>query len=226
MADVPLKASPHGSVPESGSIWRQQLSPLTALLALSISGYTLWDTSLKQSDLRIFVPPVIQYSSPYQNSNFEVIAIPVTFANEGARTAVALSLELAVTDPRTKETKRFYSAELGQWSMERTRNRAYQPFAPMPLAGRSTRTETVLFYPRGEDEKPAQIVREAGLYQFAITVDEAGAAEAGWFDKIWGRKPASVAFGRELRSYDARAFQNGTLAMFAKDWRTSTSAGP
>lgn len=47
-------------------------------IALAFSAYSLWETSLKSSDLQIFVPPVIYYSSPYNNSNFEMIQIPVT----------------------------------------------------------------------------------------------------------------------------------------------------
>ncbi|MFA5949730.1 MAG: hypothetical protein WC807_05550 [Hyphomicrobium sp.] len=99
---------------------------LLSALALAISGYSLWDTSLKSADLRVFVPRVIYYSSPYQNSNFEMISIPVTLSNEGARTGTVLDLDLAVTDPRTKQTKHFYAAELGIWSMARTRERATQ----------------------------------------------------------------------------------------------------
>ena len=206
--------------------WRERLMACTSGAAFLISAYTLWETTLKRSDLRIFVPPVIQYAAPYQNSNFEVLAIPVTFANESARTAVAMSMELVVTDPRSKASKLFYSADLGLWTMERTRNRAYQPFAPLPLAGRATRTEVVLFYTRGDDQKPEQILRETGPYQFKLTVEEEAAGEPGWLDRLSGRKPASVAFERELRGYDARAFQSGTLAMFAKDWRSTASAAP
>lgn len=212
-----------GTSERARASWREHVSTATSLVAFVVSGFTLWETSLKVPDLRIFVPPVIQYSSPYQNSNFEMIAIPVTFANEGARTAVALSMELTVTDPRTKESKRFYSADLGSWSMERTRNRAYQPFAPMPIAGRTTRTENVLFYTRGEAEKPAQIIREVGPYQFRITVEDAPVGDPGILDRLFARRPVAVGFERELRHYDARAFQNGTLPLLARDWRSNSS---
>jgi len=98
----------------------------------------------------VFVPPAIQYSAPYQNSNFEVIAVPLTLTNEGARTATVLAMELSVTDPRTKQTKHFYAANFGRWTMERTRTGAYEPFAPISLGGGraapspscSTRAET------------------------------------------------------------------------------------
>jgi hypothetical protein len=98
-------------------------------VALTFSAYSLWESRLKQSDLRVFVPPVIEYSSPYQNSNFEVIIVPVTIANEGARAGTVLSLDLAVTDPKTNQTKRFYAANFGRWSA-----RAAGPISPLPLS--------------------------------------------------------------------------------------------
>ena len=82
-------------------------------------------------------------------------------------------MELAVTDPRTNETKHFYSADFGRWTMERTRSGAYQPFAPISLAGHSSRTESVLFYTRGEQERPEQLIREPGAYRFTLRLEEA-----------------------------------------------------
>ena len=133
------------------------------------------------------MPPVIQFAAPYQNSNFEVIAVPITLSNEGARTATVLSMELAVTDPRTKATKKFYAADFGRWTMERTRSGAYEPFAPISLAGRTSRTESVLFYTRGDDQKPNELFREVGPYQFTLTLDVAESRD----------KP-TVAFERSL----------------------------
>jgi hypothetical protein len=189
------------------------VSEIIAGVALLVSGYNLWQTKLKRANLKIFVPPVIQYSSPYQNSNFEVFAIPVTLVNDGAQTGTVLSIELAVTDPRTKAVKRFYSADFGRWTMEKTRSAAYQPFAPISLAGHARQTETVLFYTRGEEEKPAELVREKGPYEFKLTIDDGSAAE---------RRP-SVVFVRELRWYDARAFNEGTIPMYAQDWRSAVN---
>lgn len=194
---------------------------LVALIALAFSAYSLWETSLKQPDVRIFVPPVIQFSAPYNNSNFEVVAIPVTFTNEGARTGTVLSIELAVTDPRTSETKLFYAADFGRWTMEKTRASAYQPFAPVSLAGNSSRTETVLFYTRGDDQKPNQIIQATGPYQFKMTLEQAVADDLGPVDKWLAKGPVSVSFERELRFYDARAFNAATLPLYAKDWRST-----
>ncbi len=195
---------------------------LFSAVAVIFSGYSLWDSSLRDADLRVFVPRVIYYAAPYQNSNFEMISIPVTIANEGAQTGTALHLDLAVTDPRTKQTKHFYAAEFGVWSMERTRTRSYTGFAPISLEGRSSRTESILFYTRGEEEKPEQIIREPGPYEFTLTVTPAE-SEGGLFQSKDAPKPISVSFERVLPFYDARAFENGTIFMHSKDWTSSSS---
>jgi hypothetical protein len=196
-----------------GGLEGGKLAAVLSLFALLMSAYSLWETSLKQADVQIFVPPVIQYSAPYQNSNFEMIAVPVTLTNEGARTATVLSMELAVTDPRTKQTKRFYAADFGRWTMERTRTGAYEPFAPLSLAGRSSRTESVLFYTRGDDQKPAQLIEAFGPYNFELI-----------FDVAESRSKPTVKFDRSLFYYDARAFTERTLPMYSADWQSSSNA--
>jgi hypothetical protein len=199
------------------------LSALLSTAALLFSVFSLWESRLKAPDLRMFVPPVIEYSAPYQNSNFEVIGIPVTIANEGARAGTVLSLELAVTDPKTNQTKLFYSADFGRWTMERTRNNAYQPFAPIVLAGYSSRTETVLFYTRGEEQQPPQLIRETQAYQFTLKLEQAIVHDLGAIDRMLVRGPVSITFERVLPFYDARVFNRGTIQMYATDWRPTVS---
>ena len=189
-----------------------KLAVFLSATAMVFSAYSLWESSLKAADLHAFVPPVIQFAAPYQNSNFEVIAVPITLSNEGARTATVLSMELSVTDPRTKATKKFYAADFGRWTMERTRASAYEPFAPISLAGRSSRTESVLFYTRGDDQKPNELIREVGPYRFTLTLDVAESKE----------KP-TLAFERSLQFYDARAFNERTIPLYSSDWRSSSN---
>jgi hypothetical protein len=73
----------HGAVAGSGS---RHFATIFSATALALSLYSLWESSLRPADIHVYVPPVIQYAAPYQNSNFEMIAIPVTVANEGAQT--------------------------------------------------------------------------------------------------------------------------------------------
>jgi hypothetical protein len=197
----------------------RMLSEIIAGVALVFSAYNLWQNKLKHADLRVFVPPVIQYTAPNQNGNLEVFVIPVTLANEGARTGTVLSMELEVTDPRTQAVKRFYSADFGTWSLDKAINGGNVPFAPISLEGRGRRTETVLFYTRGEEERPDQLVADVGKFSFKLTLDDGNLRESGG-----KRRPASVEFVRELKYYDPRVFLRGTLPMYADNWRSATNA--
>lgn len=218
-ASDPAAIATQGLQVSDGGRWAAALSGV----ALVISSFSLWESSLKAADVRVFVPPVIQYASPYQNSNFEVVAVPVTMTNEGARTATVLSMELAVTDPESGATKRFYAADFGRWTMEKTRAGAYEPFAPISLAGRSSLTEQVLFYPKGEAEKPDQMIAREEPFQFKLTLEQA--EEPGLLDALGKGAAPSVTFTRKLRFLDHRAFQNGTIPMDSPDWRSAKSGG-
>jgi len=210
--DLKIDAEPSEGRRRLGTAW---VTTVFSAVALVFSVYSLWESRLKQSDLRVFVPPVIEYSSPYQNSNFEAIIVPVTFANDGARTGTVLSLELAVTDPKTNQTKRFYAANFGRWTMERVRTGANPPFAPIALAGYSSRTETVQFFTRGDGETPPQMIREPQVYQFTMTIQDVANDQ---------RAPIAVSFERELRFYDARAFKDGTLFLYPKEWHAASAS--
>jgi len=192
-------------------------------IALLFSGFSLWETSLKAANLEVFVPPVVYYAAPYGN-NFEMINVPVTLVNDGAQTGTVLHLDLEVTNPRTKQTKRFYSAEFGVWSMDRARARAFTGFSPISLQGNSSRAESILFYTRGADEKPDRIVSEVGTYQFKLTLVEA--RPAAWLSGLLGpRDPIVMTFERTLPFLDHRAFQQGTISMYSADW-TATGRLP
>ncbi|MGH2581570.1 MAG: hypothetical protein ACRDFQ_01585, partial [Anaerolineales bacterium] len=68
-----------------------------------------------------------------------------------------------------------------------------------------------------------QIVREPGPYRFTLTLDEALSDDFGFLDRLWSRSATALTFERNLLSYDARAFNTGTLRMTAKDWRSTMS---
>jgi hypothetical protein len=202
---------------------RGTLSAMISVLALVFSGYSLWDSSLKAPDIKVFVPPVIQFSAPYNNSNFEVIEVPVTLLNDGGRTGTILSMGLEATNPKTGETKRFYAADLGRWTMDKARANGFDPFAPIPLSGKASKTETVLFYTNGPSQKPDQLIRDPGTYNFRLVLDQAEVSDFGVLDHIFRREPAQVAFAVELRDYDARAFQTGTLPLYSTSGHSAKS---
>lgn len=205
------------AVQSSGMSASSIAATLISLTALLVSGFNLWDASLKAPDIKVYVPRIIGYTSPYQNTNVEVFTIPVTLANEGARSGTVIGLDLAVTDPRTGKTKNFYAAETGVWSMERTRERAYAAFAPISLAGHSSHSEQIIFSTRGEKEQPDELVREVGPYEFKLTVTQAVDAANTH------AKPITVVFKRSLPFYDARVFQTSTIPMNPEDWQAASN---
>jgi hypothetical protein len=99
--------------------------------------------------------------------------------------------------------------------MERTRSGAYQPFAPIALAGYSSRTEAVQFYTRGEDEQPPYVIRETQVYRFTMTLRDVANDQ---------RAPLTLSFERELRFFDARVFNTGTLWLYPTDWHAAKQA--
>jgi hypothetical protein len=208
-----------GNAQKSGG----RITAVASAIALLFSAFSFWESSIKGPNIKVFVPPVIQYSSPYNNSNFEMIMVPVTFVNDGGRTGTVLSMELEATSTKAKEPKHFYAADFGRWTMEKARAGAFEPFAPISLPGKASRTETVLFYTKGPNEKPEQLITEPGVYTFKLKLDEAPVNDWGPLDRLLGHRPAVADFAMELRSYDARAFQNGTLPMYSTTGRSSKS---
>jgi hypothetical protein len=177
-------------------------------IAVAVSGYNLWHTALRKPALRAFVPPVMRYASPYQNSIFEVFEIPLTVVNEGALTGTILSLNLNVTNSRGV-SKQFYSAGLGSWSMGKARGEGLSPFTPISLPGRTSHSAVVLFYAR-EDSSVLQIVEDAGRYKFALTMLTAHARES-----------QALEFEMKLPFMDHRAFTSGagSLPLHHPDWQ-------
>jgi hypothetical protein len=186
-------------------------SDVAAVIALLFSAYSLWQTSLRPATLQVYVPPVISYASPFQNSNFEAFAIPITITNGGARTGTVLSMTLLVTAPEQKVSKHFYSANFGQWTNDKFRGGEFKPFAPISIPGRTSLSDTVQFYAR-TDETVMQIVRAAGRFQFTITLDSAAS------------KTRPLTFEMVLPELDNRAFTSGagSVTLHQKEWQSST----
>ena len=77
-----------------------RLATIISALALAFSGYSFYEAVLRAPELAIYVPPRIAYTDPDRpDSPFEVFIIPVTLANDGARSGTVLSLdELPIHD--------------------------------------------------------------------------------------------------------------------------------
>ena len=196
------------------------VTAVASALALLFSAYSLYETSVRRPDLRAFVPPVIRYSSPYNNSNFEVFEVPVTLVNLGARAGTVLSMDLEVENPRKKTKKLFYSADFGRWTMDNANALNFRPFAPVSLPGKASSSDSVLFYARS-DEKVEQVADEKGSYRFKLTLYTVFPEDLGPLDRFWQTRPAPVLFEMEMPEIDHRVFTQGTLPLHAPNWVVS-----
>jgi len=131
-------------------------------LALVGSVVSLWETTLKQPQIDLFVSENIHYTrDPY--GSFEVFAVPITIVNGGARDGAVLSMQLEVKNQVTGKKETFKSAYTADAQFFGSREdvaarikRPKVPFAPLSVAGRTAFTGTILFYgpaPTGRDQE-------------------------------------------------------------------------
>jgi hypothetical protein len=130
------------------------VTTIVSVAALVFSAYSLWETSLKQADLSVYVTGIVSYGRDVSDNidvqpagGFEVLALPVTIANGGARDAAILSLQLDVKNPKTGLSARFEGAYTAEAAYFAAGPRPKTPFSALVIAGRTAWTGTVLFYP-------------------------------------------------------------------------------
>jgi hypothetical protein len=133
-----------------------RIAAVVSALALVFSAYSLWETSLKQAELASYVTGVVTYErdrtaalSIQPDGGFEVLAVPITIANGGARDGPVLGLQLDVKNLKTGLSARFeatYAVD-GTYFAAKGDKRPKTPFSALVVAGRSAWTGTVLFYP-------------------------------------------------------------------------------
>jgi hypothetical protein len=114
------------------------LATLVSIVALIFSGYSFYETVLKQASLRVYVPPLIYM---YRQDFRDVFAIPLTISNDGAQRGTVLSFDLVVTHRETGKTQRFQNLYFGS-----SPKGEVQLFTPVTVAGDSASTNVVLFH--------------------------------------------------------------------------------
>lgn len=149
------------------------VTALASFIALIFSGISLYQTVLKRADVRLFVPETVSYTRD-PNGSFEVLAVPVTVVNSGARDGVVTSMQLKIKNEETGYVRKLsasYFAEEGYFSTKEDYragiSRPKRPFAPLTIPGRSGHSATVLFYPRTYNEK--RVVASAGKFSFDLS---------------------------------------------------------
>jgi hypothetical protein len=196
------------------------LSAAFSAVAVVLSCFSFYMSTLQGAKLETYVPPSIHYG---RDADSEVFAIPVTIANSGARSAAVLSLELEVQNLKTNASKRYYSAFLGEHPREPVASN--RQFAPLSIPGRGIFTETVRFYPVG-DALP-RVVDAEGEYAFRLVLNTAAPPDPSLFDRLQGRvQPAPIDYRMTLpwMSDQQLSMRRGTIAMYAKGFRPVSKA--
>ena len=125
----------------SGASWMTTAVSGAALLA---SGVSLWESTLKQPDLKLYVTDNLSYTrDPW--GGYEVIAIPLTISNGGARDGAVIALALEVKGPGGTETfASAYTVDASYFGsgddVAARKRRPKLPFAPLSIAGRGAYT--------------------------------------------------------------------------------------
>ncbi len=191
------------------------LPTLLSVIALAVSAYGLYESSLASPQLAIYVAPRADYTDPDRpESPLEVFILPVTLANHGARTSAVHAINLEVSNPRTKQVKRFYAGRLGAWG-----ETPVQPFTPVSLSGKGAYSAALQFFPRNGETVPRILDLEAGSYDLRLTLDTSSAGSA-----LGTTSDVAVAFRMQIGQLDYRNFNGkGTMEMWAPDYRSAAS---
>ena len=165
---------------------------------------------LRAPELAIYVPPRIAYTDPDRpDSPFEVFIIPVTLANDGARTGTVLSLDLTVKNTKTGDTKKFYSAQIGPWGVQ-----PVKAYAPVSLPGRISSSQAVQFFPVADETLPRITNQEGGIYEFEIKLNTASKDIGVPFLNL---RTAPLTFTMQMGKMDYRIFtRTGTIELWSK----------
>jgi hypothetical protein len=165
----------------------------TAISAIALIGsvVSMWETTIKQAEVKVHVSDNIYFTRDPWGS-YEVLIIPVTLANRGARDGTILTMSLDVKNLTTNQSKKFKSAYTvdakwfsGKDDVSANLRRPKVPFAPVSVAGRSAFTGTLLFYPADDPEK--KVVDSNSKIEMTLT---AGLLPgSGWLDRLLAAPP-------------------------------------
>ena len=77
----------------------------------------------------------------YRKDFRDILAIPLTISNDGAKRGTILSIDLQVTDKKTGESKTFENLYFGNDPKDTSRI-----FTPLTMSGRSSKSDVIMFF--------------------------------------------------------------------------------
>jgi hypothetical protein len=183
-------------------------------LALIGSVVSMWETTIKQAEVGLHVSDNIYFTRDPWGS-YEVLVIPLTLANRGARYGTVLTLSLDVKNLTTNQSKRFKSTYVadGNWfggrdDVSTNLRRPKVPFAPVSVAGRGAFSGTLLFYPADDPEKK---VLDANS-KIEMTLTAGVLSGNGWLDRLLSApSPPPVTIQAEVADYRVGILMSGYI---------------
>ena len=189
-------------------------SSMGSAIALVVSGVSLWETVLKQPQLKVYVGNSIPYTRDPWGS-YEVFAVPITIMNSGAQDGAVMSLKLDLTNPENGQKDTFegaYTADASWFSgSDNVTNRTKRPkapFSPISISGRSAWNGTLLFYSAEAREKKVAEPKSQIAGFLTITAPD----PEGWLDRAFAKTPAPIAVAFGVPNYLPGALLSGDVA--------------
>jgi len=190
-----------------------RLATLVSAFAFAFSAVSFYETVLKQPNLRVYVTDTLAYTrDPW--GGYEVVAVPLTIANSGARDGAVITLELDVKNVESGKSETFTSAYTadaqyfgGSDDVAKRIKRPKLPFAPLSIAGRGAFAGVILFY---SGEGSAKLVEPNSKVELTLRV--LTRAADGWLEAMFLAKPARIALQAQVANFLPGALLVGDMA--------------
>jgi len=175
-------------------VQRGRLAISISVLSLAFAGWSLFETAVRQPSFNVYAGPFWQYGRG-NSTDDEVLTVPLTFANNGARPGAVVSLELTVEQEGGAHREFVASA-----TVQGEKDRAL--FAPISVAGRTAYTASVVFTPKDGSASAKSVVGAAGKYTARLTICTTYNQSFGLFDTLLTFPPPDIGAELALHHFD------------------------
>lgn len=207
-------SQPHASSTTSKPSMTALLSTAGSVIALVVSGVSLWETVLKQPSFKIHVGETMFYTRDPWGS-YEVFVVPITIVNSGAQDGAMTSLKLQLVNSESGAREIFeaaYTADAtwfaGSDNVASRTKRPKAPFSALAIAGRAAWSGTILFYSPEFKERRVAEPRSQLKGELLLTA----ASTDGWFDRVMRSEPSPVQVAMTVPNFLPGALLAGDLA--------------
>lgn len=195
-----------------------RLATIVSAFAFAFSAVSFYETVLKQARIKVYLTDTLAYTrDPY--GGYEVVAVPVTITNGGAREGAVITLQLRVKNRDTGQSETLYGAYTadaqyfgGRDDVASRVKRPKQPFAPLAILGRSAYSGTILFYTaEGRSATDPKLVVKPGA-NLEMTLAVQSPVPDSWLDRMFYTPPSEVAFAGKVADFLPGALLTGETA--------------